>query len=142
MAFDGNLVYLVGSSDATPFPIKYVYKDSYVVAPNRRQDLDSAVNANGVLERNVLDVTRSTIKFTVKPMYNHDLAEFMRIVRNKYSSQKEKKIQLYYYCPDLDDYKVGNFYVPDIEFPIMQVDSENKRIRYGTFDFEFIEYGD
>lgn len=136
MAFNGSLISLGGEN----FPLGYVYKDSYKVTPNRRQDLDSGRNANGVLIRNVLDHTASTISFTVKPMYNTDLANMMAFIRSHYINEKEKKINIRYYCPDLDDYKEGQFYVPDIEYPMMQVDVDKKRIRYGTFTLEFIEY--
>lgn len=136
MAFNGSLIKL-GSEN---FPLSFVYKDSYKITPNRRQDMDSQRNANGILIRNVLDHTASTISFTTKPMTNSDLASMMSFIRRKYINEKEKKLSITYYCPDLDDYKVGEFYLPDIEFPIMQVDVENRKIRYGSFTLEFIEY--
>jgi len=134
MAYNGSLI----SIGADNFPLKYVFKESYKVAPNRRQDIDSTRNANGILVRNVLDHTASTISFSTKPMWNDELAELMSFLRNHYSVEKEKKLIITYYCPDLDDYKTGEFYIPDIEFPIYRV--ESKRIFYSSFTLEFIEY--
>lgn len=136
MAFNGYLLKM----GADVFPLSFVFKNSYVVTPNRRLDVDSATNANGVLERNVLDHTASTISFQTKPMYNHELNELMAFIRNHYSVEKEKKLVLEYYCPDIDDYKVGEFYVPDIAFPIDMVDLEHNRILYRGFQLDFIEY--
>ena len=136
MAFNGYLLKL----GADIFPLSFVYRNTYTVTPNRRQDLDSLRNADGVLERTVLDHMPSTISFQVKPMYNKDLNELMSFIRNHYSNEKEKKLVGEYYCPDIDDYKTGEFYVPDISFPIDMVDVENRRILYREFQLEFIEY--
>lgn len=136
MAFNGYLLKM----GADEFPLSFVYKNTYKIAPNRRQDLDPTRNANGVLERNVLEHMPSTISFMAKPMYNKELAEMMSFIRSHYSVEKEKKVVLTYYCPDTDEYKTGEFYVPDIEYPIDMVDTENKTILYREFPLEFIEY--
>lgn len=136
MAFNGYLLKM----GADNFPLSFVYKESYKVAPNRRQDLDSGRNANGVLERNVLDHMPSTISFQTKPMWNDELDKMMSFIRSHYSVEKEKKVVLEYFCPDINGYKVGEFYVPDIEYPINMVDLDNNRILYNGFSLEFIEY--
>ena len=136
MAFNGYLLKM----GADVFPLSFVYKNSYSITPNRRQDVDSTRHANGVLERNVLDHMPSTISFQTKPMYNDDLEKMMSFIRSHYSVEKEKKLVLEYYCPDINGYKTGEFYVPDISFPIDMVDVKNKRILYREFQLEFIEY--
>ena len=136
MAFNGYLLKM----GADVFPLSFVYKESYKVAPNRRQDLDSNRNANGVLERNVLDHMPSTISFQTKPMYNNDVDKLMQFIRNHYVVEKERKLHLTYYCPDINDYKEGDFYMPDIEFVMNMVDIEKNRILYNGFQLEFIEY--
>ena len=136
MAFNGYLLKM----GADVFPLSFVFKNSYVITPNRRLDVDSATNANGVLERNVLDHTATTISFQTRPMYNNELNELMSFIRNHYSVEKEKKVVLEYYCPDIDEYKTGEFYIPDIQFPIDMVDLERSRILYRSFQLEFIEY--
>ena len=136
MAFKGYLIKM----GVDVFPLSFVYKSSYSITPNRRQDIDSTRNANGVLQRNVLEHTATTISFQTKPMYNNELNELMSFIRNHYSVEREKKVVLEYYCPDIDDYKVGEFYIPDISYPIDMVDVENNRILYREFQLEFIEY--
>lgn len=136
MAFNGYLLKM--GEDI--FPLSFVYKESYKVVPNRRQDLDSSRNANGKLQRNVLDHMSSTISFQTKPMWNDELNELMSFIRSHYSVEKEKKMILEYYCPDVDEYQVGEFYLPDTEYPISRVDLENNKIFYSGFQLEFIEY--
>lgn len=125
-------------SGNTPLPLSYIKVQSYKVVPNRRQDLDSTRNANGVLQRTVLDHYASTVEFATIPMDNTQMAAFMSLIRSKYSIEKEKKIHLTYYCPDTDSYKSGDFYVPDIEFPIIYIDGTT--IQYDSVTLEFIEY--
>ncbi|MBQ3558253.1 MAG: hypothetical protein IJA07_01910 [Agathobacter sp.] len=136
MAFNG---YLLKMGEEI-FPLSFVFKESYKVVPNRRQDLDSTRNANGKLQRNVLDHMPSTISFQTKPMWSDELNEMMSFIRSHFSVEKEKKMILEYYCPDTDDYKTGEFYVPDIEYSISRVDLENNKIFYNGFQLEFIEY--
>lgn len=136
MAFNGSLISLGGSN----FPLKYVFKESYKVTPNRRQDLDPYRDANGNLHRNVLSHTATTITFQTKPMWNTDFEAMMSFIRNRYTNVAEKKLSITYYSPDTDSYKTGNFYMPDMEFNMNMVDTYNNRILYNSMTLEFIEY--
>lgn len=136
MSFNGSLLTVGG----TILPLKYVYTSSYTITPNQRFDLDSYRNANGVLVRNALDHTSSDIKISTVPMTNRELPSLMSIITGAFQSYNERRVSLTYYCPDLDSYKTGTFYIPDIEFPIKSVDTANKVITYDSFDIEFIEY--
>lgn len=122
------------------FPLRFVYKESYRITPNRRQDLDSNRNANGKMTRTVLDHMPTTISFQTKPMYNDDLEKMMAFIRDHYIVDKERKVRLEFYCPDTNSYKTGDFYIPDIEYPIIKVELEQNRILYNGFTLEFIEY--
>lgn len=122
------------------FPLRFVYKESYRITPNRRQDLDSTRNANGKMTRTVLDHMPTTISFQTKPMYNDDLEKMMAFIRDHYIVDKERKVRLEFYCPDSNSYKTGDFYIPDIEYPIIKVELEQNRILYNGFTLEFIEY--
>lgn len=136
MAFNGSLL----KSGNDNFPLQYVFKESYKVVPNRRQDLDPYRDANGKLHRNTLSHTASTIEFQTKTMNNTDFETVMSWLRSHYSNSSEKKIPLTYYCPDTDSYNTGDFYVPDIEMEINYVDTTNNKILYNPTTIEFIEY--
>ena len=66
MAFNGYL-FKIGE---TIFPLKYVFAKSYTITPNRRQDIDPFRNANGRLQRNVVEHMPSTIEIKTRPMDN------------------------------------------------------------------------
>lgn len=136
MAFNGSLLKMSGDN----FPLKYVYKESYKVTPNRRQDLDPYRDANGLLHRNTLSHTATTIQFQTKPMWNNEFDAMMSFIRARYSNSHEKKIHLTYFSPDINDYKSGDFYVPDVEYVMDLVDTSRRRILYLSTTLEFIEY--
>lgn len=146
MAFNGKLLefYNPTTEQWDEFPLTYVYKESYVAAPNRRQDLDPYRDANGYLHRNTLEHTATTIQFQTKPMYEHDMDAVMSFIRGHYISPLEKKVRLRYYMmgeSSADNgYGRGEFYIPDIEFTLNMVDQKGKRILYNSTTLEFIEY--
>ena len=138
MAFNGTLLML----GADAFPSKFIQAESYIVTPERRLDLDSGVNnADGVLQRNVLDHRATTISFNVRDgLYNNENAELWAFIRNHYTNEQEQKVRATYYSPKTDQYLTGDFYIPDVEFPIYLVDSRNNRIQYRSYAIELIEY--
>lgn len=136
MAFNGSLLKFSGDN----FPLKYVFKESYKVTPNRRQDLDPYRDGNGLLHRNTLSHTATTIEFQTKPMWNSEFEQMMSFIRNHYTNTQEKKLSITYYSPDINDYKTGNFYVPDVEMNMDLVDTTNNKIMYLSTTLEFIEY--
>lgn len=143
MAFNGKLLEFWNSStnQYDELPMTYIYKESYVIAPNRRQDLDPYRDADGYLHRNTLAHTATTIQFQTKPMYQHDMDALMSFIRGHYIVPLEKKVKLRYYSMDIDDYVGdGYFYVPDIEFTLNMVLPEERKILYNSTTLEFIEY--
>lgn len=140
MSFNGSLLSFSTDNGQTwtNFPLDYVFKESYTVAPNRRQDLDSTRNANGVLKRNVLKHTASTITLQTRPMTNKDMARMMSKITSNYVKTKERKLYVKYYCPDTDSYSTGSFYVADIEYPIMRIDGNV--IYYNSTTLDLVEY--
>lgn len=136
MAFNGSLLKFSGDN----FPLKYVFKESYKVTPNRRQDLDPYRDGNGLLHRNTLSHTATTIQFQTKPMWNDQFEQMMNFIRSHYTNTQEKKLQITYYSPDINSYKTGNFYVPDVEYVMDLVDTVKNRILYLSTTLEFIEY--
>lgn len=136
MDFNGSLIKI----GQTVFPLSYVFTNSYSIVPNSRLDMGSFQDANGILQRNVIDHAPSTIELKTKPMTNIELSEMMRLMKGNYINVNERKVLLTYYCPDMDEYKEGTFYVPDIAFPINRVDQKTNTVYYNSFTLKFIEY--
>ena len=73
-------------------------------------------------------------------MWNSEFEQMMSFIRNHYTNTQEKKLSITYYSPDINDYKTGNFYVPDVEMNMDLVDTTNNKIMYLSTTLEFIEY--
>ena len=135
MAYNGYIMKF-GNDE---FDMGWIFRDTFAITPNRRQDRDSYRNANGKMVRNVLDHTATTITFQSKPMTRHDFALMMEFIRDHFSNAQERKLSITYYSPDINAYKTGNFYIPDFEVTtIMQ--KKSGELLYNTCTLEFIEY--
>lgn len=152
MAFDGNFVYVYqsGTTNLTAIPNKYIALSSYVSTPNQRQDLDSYQDNNGYLHRNVLKHTRSKFEFNTPPMTEADLLNLQAILQAGITNEKERKIQIKYYCLDKAEYnstsrkyehiyKTGWFYIPDITFTPLMINDAGEIIM-DKVRLAFIEY--
>lgn len=137
MAFNGHLLELGGDN----FPLKYIFKETYTVTPNRVQDLDPYTTESGYLVRNPVEHEPSTISFQTRPMWNTDMAAMMAFIRSHYTNAKKRDVRITYYCPDIDDYKSGDFYFnQNQEFPMNYVDTVKNRILYNSMQIDFVEY--
>lgn len=146
MAFNGKLLELWNprTSQFDELPMEYIFRESYVIAPNRRQDLDPYRDADGYLHRNTLPHTATTIQFQTKPMWNHNMDALMVFLRSHYITPLEKKVRARYFMMGESDanngYGEGDFYVPDIEFTLNMVLPDEQKILYNSTTLEFIEY--
>ena len=133
--FDGRLLQL--GNDV--FPLKFVFKETYTVTPNRVQDLDPYTTETGVLIRNPVEHEPSTISFQTKPMNNLLMNEMMAFIKAHYVNEKRRDLNITYYSPEADDYKQGTFYFnTNLEYNMNLVDVDNKTILYNSMQIDFI----
>lgn len=133
-------VYNQNTSAYVPLPLKHVSYENYKVTPAQRIDLDSYTSETGELIRNVLSHTRSKIEFETPYINSAQWNQVITIIKNGYISTKERKIKLRYYSPEVDDYREGYFYRPDIEYTVRNVDKNTGVINYDSIRVAFIEY--
>lgn len=138
MAFDGNLL-KVGTYT---FPLDFIKADTFVIAPNQRQDLDSGVDADadGELIRQVLPHTRTKIEFNIPCLHYKQKQELMRNLKSQYLNYGERRVPVTYFDDENDEYKTGIFYMPDIQWQYKMVDKKNADILYNETRVAFIEY--
>lgn len=105
---------------------------SYKSTPNRQSDLDPWTDATGLTHRNVLPHTRTTITFTTPPLCLQDKIELQNLFPDRTS------IEIEYWNDEINDYRTGEFYIPDTEFEVL-MPYENT-IVYRPITFELIEY--
>ena len=139
MAFSGYLIKL-GGAGGTTLPLKYMRYETYKAAPNQRFDLNSTRDTTGLLHRTALAHTATKIEFETPYMTNSDINTLMTMIRSHWVSVNERKIVLQYYDSETDSYKTGNFYMPDINFDIRNIDLTKNIINYQQIRFAFIEY--
>ena len=133
MTYTGYLLKVNG----TVFPNKYILMDSYKVSPNQLTDLDSYTDGNGELIRNVLPHTRGKPDFSIVPFIN--LAEKIAIQAIIPCSPTERiKLTVEFWDDDINAYRTGDFYIPDIEYPVY--DASATDIIYKSIRVAFVEY--
>lgn len=121
------------------FPHEYILYNTYKSTPDRIQDMDSHRNANGVLERNVLEHTATTLQFDIRPM-NGDQQEVVQgFINSHLSDASQRKLYIEYWDVLKYAYNSGEFYLPDTDWwPIKRI--EGNQIYYDKFTLKAIEY--
>lgn len=140
MSFNGYLIKLIATNNTkTELPIQYIRYSTYKCEKNT-MDLDPTRSLDGILHRNPLGHTAYKVEFETVSMDNVQLQAFLSIIRAKYRNKLAKDVMMEYYEPESDSYKTGHFYVPDISFPIRNVDTAHNKINYNQVRIAFIEY--
>ena len=141
MAYNKNYGLLkLGGSSGTVFPMKYIKVEGYNVTPNQRMETEAKRDVTGTLHRSTVAHTATKVEFNTPNMTNLDVDAMMTLFRNAWTSTAERKLTLYYYDMETNDYKTGTFYMPDIQFQIDHIDNTNGIIYYKETRIAFIEY--
>ena len=136
MAFSGYLL----KAGGTEIPMKFIKYDGYTITPNQRMESEAKRSVTGVLHRTTVEHTASKIEFNTPNLTNAEMEQLMSIFRGAWgeSGTLERKLTLQYYDMETNDYKTGEFYMPDIKFQIMQI--QGNVIVYKETRIAFIEY--
>ncbi|MEG0689215.1 MAG: DUF6711 family protein [Hungatella sp.] len=126
MAFKGYLLKINGSV----FPNKYIAK--YKATPNQRQDDDSYQDSTGELHREILPHRRSKIEFSTRYLWLEEKIVFQLYFRSR------DKLTVEYWNDEVNDYAVGVFYAPDIDYEVYRIQGGN--LEYLPIRIALIEY--
>ena len=146
MAYNSTygLVQLLDTVNTPPvnwkFPLKYIRYESYKVTPDQNQDLNSTVDTTGNLHRYPLDHTRSKVEFNMPVMTSNEMNTLISTISSYWNKPTERKVSMRYFDPLTNGYKTGSFYIPDIDFVMMNVDESAGVIKYQETRIAFIEY--
>ncbi len=146
MAYNSTygLVQLLDTVNTPPvnwkFPLKYIRYESYKVTPDQNQDLNSTVDTTGNLHRYPLDHTRSKVEFNMPVMTSDEMNTLISTISSYWNKPTERKVSMRYFDPLTNGYKTGSFYIPDIDFVMMNVDESAGVIKYAETRIAFIEY--
>lgn len=123
------------------FPNEHIKFDSYDIAPDQRQDMDSFTNGKGITVRNALEHTKTNITFSTLPMSGSEMGSIMSNMTKNYKNVNETDADCVYFNPRTYRYSTGHFYLdPSIKFRIKKADKDGAEINYGEMQWTFIEY--
>ena len=134
MAYAG---YLIKVGNYT-IPFSIMRAETYTVFMSIT-DLDSYVDANGLLHRNALDHVANKVEFETVPLL--DNTQFAELMSNLYSQMtvpKERKASVTLYIPETDSYVTQDMYMPDIKPTLYFAD--DTMIQYNQVRLAFIGY--
>ena len=89
----------------------YIKYDGLDPTPNARQDLDSYRDADGVLQRNALQHTASSIEFTTRVMWDYEFEAMVKAMVSSYQNYAERDAICTYYDFENMEQKTGHFYL-------------------------------
>lgn len=113
--------------------------ESYNITPNARQDLDSYRDADGILQRNALRHTATTIEFDVKMLKESEMRLLMNSIVSNYLNYNERDAQCQYFDTETGQIKEGHFYLDsNLAFSIFAF--WNGEPVYKETHFKFVEY--
>ena len=124
--------YLLRNTAVGIIPNKFLQANNYSCTPNQQSDKNTYPDENGKLHRDVLSHTSTKIEFNTPPMHLNE-----KITFQKYFPERTM-VNLEYWNDETNDYEVGEFYVPSIEFSYYAVWGND--ILYNPIRVAFIEY--
>lgn len=116
---------------------KWLAADSYNVSLHT-QDLDSARNQAGVLERHVLGHQCVEVNFDIHPMWSEDFDAVMSFFRSHFINPIERDLNITVYVPELGTTRTAHVYMPDFAPSIKMV--IGNRVLYDKVSISLIEY--
>lgn len=132
MAYAGYLA-RVGSYE---IPINSIIAKSYKVTYSVL-DLDSYRDANGYLHRQALRKI-PTVEMTIEPKDTSEIGAIWNNITSQFTSSMERKVSASIFVPEINDYYSGDFYIPDTDFSIRNVDST--KVYYEPLKLKMIGY--
>jgi len=119
-------------------PNKYIAQNTYSVTPNQRTELSAYRDNNNSLHRATSSNFKTKITFSTTPLELTDKQTIQAIIANGMTDSTERKVLVTYWNDETNSYSVGEFYIPDITFNV--IDTIGDSIYYGPISYTLIEY--
>lgn len=133
MAYNG---FLLKIGDYEISAKKYIAANTYSAYVNM-QDVDAYTDANGYVHRNAVDLKALKVEFETPAMLtNKELSAFLANIKRNYIVEKERRVQISAYIPELDEYVTQTGYLADFQPTIYG--TYGGVIRYNPIRFAFI----
>lgn len=120
----------------TKFPNGYFAE--YSSTPDQRIDTDAERDDNGNLQRTTLPTGKTSITFSTHILHLDEKINMQNIINSAIVNTAQRKCYVTYWNDEINSYDSGYFYIPDIEFSVM--DAGKIDILYNPISIELIEY--
>lgn len=136
--FKGYLLRAVRTD--TIFPNDYILYSSWKSTPNQREEIKAYRDDNTrELYRVTAEGQKSVFQFdTIDGLSLQDKINIQNFFTSAEINTKERKVQLEFWNEENNQYSIGYFYRPNMEFTIQDISEDD--ITYSSLTFEFVEY--
>lgn len=121
-------------------PNKYLAYDDYTATPNQRTEVEAYRDLNNLLHRDTSPNFKTKFDFNTRPLYLAEKMELQSVFASGLVNRAQRKYKVTYWDDEQNTYKTGVFYMPDVDYKIINVDEETKNILYNKMRFALIEY--
>lgn len=132
MAFEGWLLKINGET----FPNELIALESYKCTPDQIMDLDPYRDGDGLLHRNALPHTATSMEFSTTHLRLRDTER----LNTFFPHGNRVKCEIEYWNPNTSSYKTGAFYISDMPYEIVNVNEKKKDILYKPIKITVTEY--
>lgn len=121
-------------------PNKYLAYDDYTATPNQRTEVEAYRDLNNLLHRDTSPNFKTKIDFNTRPLYLAEKMELQSVFASGLVNRTQRKYKVTYWDDEQNTYKTSVFYMPDVDYKIINVDEETKNILYNKMRFALTEY--
>ena len=83
---------------------------------------------------------KTKIDFNTRPLYLAEKIDLQSTFASGLVNRAQRKYNVTYWDDEQNTYRTGVFYMPDVDYKIINVDEETKNILYNKMRFALIEY--
>lgn len=106
--------------------------------PDQRLESNAERDNTGELQRATLPNGKTSIKLSTHIMSLEEKINFQNIINLSIVNEIQRKCRVTFWDDEINNYKTSFFYIPDIEYQIM--DADGSGITYNPISVELIEY--
>lgn len=130
MAFEGWVI----KNGSTVLNNDLLAEKGYKSNPDQQTDEDSYTDGNGKLHRNILSHLRSKIWLSTNELSVAEKLHIQTVLPSR------RVVTLTYWNDEREAYLSGDFYVPDIDWVMQEIDKDTFARTYDPISVTLIEY--
>lgn len=124
----------------TVFPQKYLAQNP-TFTPYQRTEAEAYRDANNDLHRVTIDNHKTKIEFSTIPEITlEQKIEIENAMKSGLLNEVERKYRVTYWNDDINGYVTGDFYISDISYNYVKVNTIKNTLVYDSISYTLIEY--